>query len=118
MKPQEMLKDEKVLAERNQYNYFKRMRKNKYYKKGYKAAKSKQSKQDNPYKITPEMHEILKKRTLWEMGFDEAWYTPSKKRLREEAERQRERKKHNHESSRHSKNSRDKHRRKDRHSHR
>ena len=71
-------------------------KKNKYWKKGYKAAKKHLNRTDNPYKLSSEIIKLLKKRTFWDMGFEEKAFAPSKelKRKREETEvRDKERKK-------------------------
>jgi hypothetical protein len=101
MKPENMLLDEKILAEKNKSRYYKRMKKDKYYKLGWKACKKKDSKQDNPYKLTPDILKLLRKRTLWLMGFDDCSYQPTKKRLAKEAELQQKRK---HEKHKHHRN--------------
>lgn len=72
------------------------MKQNKYWKLGYEAGKHKVSKQENPYKLSPDILKLLRKRTYWEMGHDDAAYAPSKKRLREEAERQKKNHAHKH----------------------
>jgi hypothetical protein len=55
--------DEKVLRKRL---------KDKYYEKGYSAAKKGSSKtNDNPYTISDDVRKLLKKRTAWIMGFEE-----------------------------------------------
>lgn len=85
MKPSYMTKSDKALAEKRRDNYYKRMRKNRWYRKGWKAGKKNLSKTENPYKLTEEICTLLRKRTFWEMGHDEATYTPSKKKLEREA---------------------------------
>ena len=66
------------------YNYWKQF---KHWRMGYKAAKKGRTKADCPYKLTTEQLELLKKRTRWFMGWEQAAYTPSKKQLRAEKER-------------------------------
>jgi hypothetical protein len=61
-----------------------KLRKNKYWKKGYEAAKKKLTRQDNPYKLSDEIRELLKKRTYWDIGWEEKAYTPSKKQIESE----------------------------------
>src|SRR6266568_2518341 len=93
MKPSEMLKDSQALAEKNKSNYYKRMKKIKYYKLGFKSARKNKSKSENPYKLTPEIVELIRKRTYWTMGFDDGYVLSShrKKQLKLMAEKPKER---------------------------
>jgi hypothetical protein len=114
---------EKDYEKRNKgYKYWKQFSA---WRKGFKAGRKKKSLEDNPYKLSPETWELLRKRTRWILGFEEAHFTPSKKRLKEEAEQYKKAKRsHKHDTgnahkskrSEESTNSR-KHRRKNRHSH-
>jgi hypothetical protein len=115
-KPENVYKDEKVLSEKKSFKYLKRMKKNRWWRKGWEAGKKKQGEHENPYQLTPDVMELLRKRTYWEMGRIEAAFTPSKKRLKEEAERQKARQKERHKHARHTSKDERKHRRKDRHS--
>lgn len=57
------LLDEKVVKKRLQ---------DRYYKKGYRAAKKGLSKfDDNPYPIPDDIRKLIKKRTAWLIGFEE-----------------------------------------------
>lgn len=94
MKPEFMTKSDIALAEKRRDNYYKRMRKNRWYKKGWKAGKKKLSKTENPYTLSEEIMTLLKKRTYWEMGHDEATYTPSTKKLERETKLKHKSKKH------------------------
>jgi len=95
MKPKNVYKDEKALAEKNKSNYLKRMRSNKYWKRGWKAASKGKNENDNPYQLTPEIMELLRKRTFWLMGYEEN-PAPTKRRLKEQAKLGKKRRKHKH----------------------
>lgn len=79
-KPENAFKDSSALAEKNHSRYQKQMSKNKYWKLGYKAGKKNKKKEENPYSLTDEMRKLLKKRTYWEMGHEEAAWQPPKKK--------------------------------------
>jgi hypothetical protein len=120
MKISEMQKDSKALAEKNLKDYYKRMKKNRYWRKGYDAGKHNQGAQDNPYKLTPDMITILKKRTFWAMGQEEGYYKSSqrKKQLKAMAEKPKREPSKDEKSRRDSRENTHKHRRKNRDSHR
>ena len=56
------------------------------WKKGYHAGKQGASPKDNPYQLPPDVWKLLKRRTYWEIGREEALFTPSAKKLRKEKE--------------------------------
>lgn len=68
--------DEKVL--RIVKRHLKRALKNKYFKLGYKAASKHKGRNENPYKLTEKMLEIMRKRTYWDLGWEQKAYSPSK----------------------------------------
>lgn len=84
--------------------------KNKYFKRGYKAASKKKSRADNPYKLGPKIRELLKKRTFWDLGWEEKAYSKTPKQLRKIAEEQ---KKRQHEQERRERHERHEKRRKE-----
>jgi hypothetical protein len=55
---------------------------NKYAKKGYKACLAGQTKADNPYTLDEEIWKLLKKRTFWIMGFEDADYSKTMRHRR------------------------------------
>jgi len=64
--------DEKATAEKNKSNYYSRMKRNKYWRKGWRAAKKGLSKfDDNPFTLPEDVIKLLRKRTFWLMGFEE-----------------------------------------------
>lgn len=60
-----------ALQEKTRKDYWERMKKNKYWRKGWSAAKHGKKLEDNPYKIPEDILKLLKKRTFWLMGYDE-----------------------------------------------
>src|SRR4051812_27610261 len=88
--------DPKVWKKRNSVA-LKEYGKNRSWKKGYKAGKRGKSAEENPYSLTEDIITLLRKRTYWFLGFEEARYTPSKKQLKamKESNRRKE-KKHKH----------------------
>ncbi len=75
------------------------MKKNKYWKKGYKAAKKKLGKDTNPYRPVGDVLKQLQKNTLWIMGYEEITAVGYEtERLKKELE---ERKKHKHKKHKH-----------------
>jgi len=77
------------------------------WRKGYKAGKKKLPKEDNPYTLSPDEWELLQKRARWFLGWEEATYTPSRKRLKKEKEaaeqnhKRKDKRKRKHDKSRH-----------------
>ena len=55
--------------------------KDKYVRKGYKAASKGKGKEDNPYTLTEECWNILRKRTKWEFGWMEKAFSKTPKQL-------------------------------------
>jgi len=49
-------------------------KKNKYYRRGLKAALKGETEKDNPYILSPDMLQLLRKRTYWILGFSDADY--------------------------------------------
>lgn len=84
--------DENIDRQKNKKKFIRKMKKNKYWRLGFKAAKKGSSKDDVPYKLSDEIWALLRKRTLWFIGYEEYDATFGKKhRLREmEAERKRQ----------------------------
>lgn len=83
--------------------------KNKYWKKGYRAAAKKVGRYENPYTLPAKYWEILKKRSYWDHGWEQKAFSKSKKQLAKIKEdnqvKKREHKhkhKHEHKSRRHS----------------
>lgn len=86
--------------------YFKKFR---HWKKGFKAGKKGVLRKENPYTLTPDIISLLKKRTMWDLGWEEASYTPTKKRLRKEEEDRKKRERKASREHKHSKSSKHKH---------
>ena len=63
------------------------MKLNKYWLKGYKAGKKKLSRKDNPYSLTEEIIKLLRKRTFWDMGYEEGFYSNHKPEKKEHKKR-------------------------------
>ena len=78
MKPEHVYKDVSALAEKNHAKYLKRMGNNKYWKLGYKAGKKDKLRKENPYKLSTKIQKLLRKRTFWDMGWEEAFFVPPK----------------------------------------
>lgn len=55
--------------------------KDKYFKLGYKAASKGKSRSDNPYTIPKECWIILRKRTKWDLGWEQKAFSKSPKEL-------------------------------------
>ena len=55
--------------------------KNKYFKRGYKAAAKGKSRSDNPYTLTKECWDILRKRTYFDLGWEQKAFSKSEKQL-------------------------------------
>lgn len=53
----------------------KKLKKNKYYLKGWKAAKKGEDRKDNPYTIPEDVLELLRKRNMWERGWEDKAYS-------------------------------------------
>lgn len=56
---------------------------NKYFKKGYKSAAKGKSRSENPYTLTKECWDILRKRTWFDLGWEQKAYSKTPKQLRE-----------------------------------
>lgn len=116
-KPSEMLKDSKVLAKKNKLKYIKRMNKLKYFKLGYKAGKKNKSKDENPYKLTPQILDLIRKRTYWEMGWDEGYYLSSGRKKQVQLMQEKPKESHGKRTEKHKHHKdKNKHRRKHKHS--
>ena len=95
-----MIKDQKldndILHQRNVKKYAKRMKSNKYWKKGFKAAEGGQSIDEIPYKFSEEVLSLIRKRTFWLLGFEDydAHYG-KKARLKEIAKLRKDQEKEN-----------------------
>lgn len=76
--------DEKILADHTKS--VSEWRKNRWFKKGYKAGKKGLLPKDCPYTLTEEIWTLLRKRAYWLKGCEEGSYRPSSKRLKQEAE--------------------------------
>ena len=70
-----------------------KVNKNKYWLKGYKAAKKGLDRYDNPYRLPPGIHELLRKRTLWDRGWEQKAFSKTKKQLKEIQEKNKVQKK-------------------------
>lgn len=55
--------------------------KNKYFKLGYKAASKGKSRHENPYTLPPKCWDILRKRTYFDMGWEQKAFSKSSKEL-------------------------------------
>lgn len=74
----------------------KRAKKNKYYKKGYVAAKKGLHRTDNPYKLTGEILKLLRKRNMWERGWEDKAYSTSMNGALKKLKKENGKRKHRH----------------------
>ena len=68
--------DEQTLRQKNLKHYLHRMKKNKYWKMGYDAAKKKKGKDSDPYRPIGKLLEQLIKHTYWVLGYEERTAVP------------------------------------------
>lgn len=78
--------DEQEAKKCNRHSYGKKF---KSYRKGYIAGKHDARRKDlpegtakNPYNLSEEVWELLKKRARWEMGYDAGWEVIHRRRLK------------------------------------
>jgi hypothetical protein len=71
---------------------YEKLKKDRHWKSGYKAAAKGLKRSDNPYKIPEDVVKLLRKRAKWELGWEEKAYTPTKAKLRQEAKMEKKRK--------------------------
>lgn len=83
--------DESIDRMKNRKKFIRKMKKNKYWRLGFKAAKKGSSKDDVPYKLSDEIWALLRKRTLWFIGYDEYDTTFGKKHRLKKIELERKR---------------------------
>jgi hypothetical protein len=50
--------------------------------KGYKSGRKGLLRSENPYTLDAEILKLLRKRTYWDLGWEEGAYTPSSKKLK------------------------------------
>lgn len=61
--------DEETWEKRNEAS----QQKARSWKKGFKAGRKGKETTDNPYTLTPEIFDLLRKRTQWILGFEEGY---------------------------------------------
>lgn len=50
------------------------------WREGYEAARNGEKKTDCPYKLTPDIIDLLRKRTRWILGWEQKTFTPKRKK--------------------------------------
>ena len=69
-------------------------RKNRWFKKGYKAGRKGLLPKDCPYTLSEEIWQLLRKRAYWLRGREEGAYRPSSRKLKQEAQMEHKHRKH------------------------
>lgn len=93
-KPERELKE--ALAEKTYRKNLHKLLKNKYFKKGFEYAKRGKRKDEIPYSIPEKLRKILKRRSLFEQGFEQYEFTEGKlARLKERHQLEKKQKKEN-----------------------
>jgi len=124
MKKHPLGTDESTYRKRNLKEFIRKMKQDRSWRKGFKAAKRGLSVTDNPYKLSDEIWTLLRKRTKWILGYEE-WqaifgkkhrldeiakekkrYKKELKKQNEKLERIRERNKHKQKKTKHGKKKR------------
>ncbi len=75
--------------------------KHKSWKAGWEAGRKGESASANPFALPEDIWKLLRRRTLWELGREEAMLTPTKRKLKEEHANKHRKEKHKHKHKKH-----------------